>query len=88
MGAGPYRRLSDRSPEAEREHRRAEAERERAEATLTFDALIEEWAALHLAQRRERFRAEAVRAIRHAGPETRVHRWEQLQDRSPLFLSP
>src|ERR1700730_15259108 len=48
--------------------RRAEAERERAEATLTFDTLVEEWAALHLAQRRERYRTEAVRAIRHAFP--------------------
>jgi integrase len=51
---------------AERERRRAEAERERAEAALTFDALIEEWAALHLAQRRRRYRTEAVRAIKHA----------------------
>jgi integrase len=58
---------------AERERRRAEAERERAEAALTFDALIEEWDALHLAQRRERYRAEALRAIRHAFPELLKH---------------
>ena len=55
-------------PKAERHRRRAEAERERAEAALTFDALIDEWAILHLAQRRERYRTEAVRAIRHAFP--------------------
>jgi integrase len=53
-------------PKAERQRRRKEAERERSEAALTFDALIEEWATLHLAQRRERYRAEAVRAIRLA----------------------
>src|SRR5690349_7805925 len=35
-------------PKAERTRRRAEAERDRAEAALTFDALIEEWKALHL----------------------------------------
>lgn len=56
-------------PKVERDRRRAEAERERAEAALTFDALIDEWAALHLAQRRERYRTEAVRAIRFAFPE-------------------
>src|SRR5712671_6658050 len=50
-------------PKAERIRRRAEDERERAEAALTLDALVSEWAALHLAQRRERYRAEAVRAI-------------------------
>ena len=33
---------------------------------MSFGALIDEWAALHLAQRRERYRAEAVRAIKHA----------------------
>lgn len=53
-------------PKAERQRRRNEAERERSEAALTFDALIKEWATLHLAQRRERYRAEAVRAIRLA----------------------
>src|SRR3954452_19485303 len=35
-------------PKVERIRRRAEAERERAEAALTFEALVEEWAALHL----------------------------------------
>jgi integrase len=55
-------------PKAERTRRRAEAERERAEAALTFDALIEEWKALHLAHRRPRYAAEAVRAIRSGLP--------------------
>lgn len=31
---------------------------------LTFEALVEEWAALHLVRRRPRYAAEAVRAIR------------------------
>jgi integrase len=51
-------------PKAERMRRRKEAERERAEAALTFEALMEEWAVLHLAHRRPRYAAEAVRAIR------------------------
>ena len=51
-------------PKAERLHRRAEVERERAETALTFDALIEEWKALHLTHRRPRYAAEAERAIR------------------------
>jgi integrase len=56
-------------PKAERMRRRAEAERERAEAALTFEALMEEWAALHLAYRRPRYTAEAVRAIRCGLPD-------------------
>jgi integrase len=54
------------NPRVERERQRKEAELERAELALTFDALIDEWAALHLAQRRDRYRTEAVRAIKHA----------------------
>jgi integrase len=54
------------NPRAARLRLKQEAERERSEAALTFDALIDEWAVLHLAQRRERYRAEAVRAIRYA----------------------
>src|SRR5438067_6480944 len=57
------------NPRAERERQRKEAERERAELALTFGTLVDEWAALHLAQRRERYRAEAVRAIKHAFPD-------------------
>jgi integrase len=55
-------------PKAERLHRRAEAERERAETALTFDALIDEWKALHLTHRRPRYAAEAERAIRSGLP--------------------
>ncbi len=54
------------NPRAERAKARAEAERERAETALTFDALVTEWAALHLVKRRPRYAAEAVRAIRFA----------------------
>ena len=57
------------NPRAKRERQRNEAERERAELALTFGALIDEWAALHLAQRRERYRTEAVRALRRAFPD-------------------
>lgn len=56
------------NPRAERERQRREAERERAETVLTFDALIEEWKALHLAHRRPRYAAEAERAIRRGLP--------------------
>lgn len=51
---------------AEREKRRAEAERERSERALTFGTLIEEWAALHLKHRRQRYAREAQRALRYA----------------------
>jgi integrase len=54
------------NPRAERLRQREQAERERIEAALTFDALISEWAALHLANRRETYRNEAQRAIRLA----------------------
>jgi integrase len=59
---------------AERQQRRAEAERERAEAALTFNALIEEWKALHLAHRRPRYAAEAERAIRCGLPDELLRR--------------
>jgi integrase len=55
-------------PRAERIRRRTEADRRRAETALSFNALIDEWASLHLAHRRERYRAEAVRALRYAFP--------------------
>lgn len=51
-------------PKAQRLQRREEVARERAEAALTFDTLIDEWALLHLARRRPRYAAETVRAIR------------------------
>jgi integrase len=56
------------NPRAERLRQRAEAELERAEAALTFDALVSEWAALHLANRRPRYAREAQRAIKHVFP--------------------
>jgi integrase len=57
------------NPRTERLRVRHDAERERAEMALSFGALVEEWAALHLIHRRERYRTEAVRAIRHAFPD-------------------
>jgi integrase len=57
------------NPRAERLRAQEEAERERVEATLTFDKLIADWETLYLTERRERYRAEAVRAIRHAFPD-------------------
>jgi len=56
------------NPRAERLRAKEEADRERADAALTFDKLISDWETLHLAGRRERYRTEAVRAIRHAFP--------------------
>jgi integrase len=56
-------------PRAERLQARRRAERERSELALSFNALIEEWQTLHLAQRRPRYAAEAVRAIRVGLPE-------------------
>lgn len=54
------------NPRTERLRRRAEAEREKAESALTFGMLVDEWASLHLAHRRPRYAAEAVRAIRYS----------------------
>ena len=54
------------NPRAERAKARADAERRRAETALTLDALVTEWAALHLVKRRPRYAAESVRAIRYA----------------------
>ena len=51
-------------PKAERLRHRAQAELERAETALSFDALVAEWATLHLAHRRPRYSSEAQRAIR------------------------
>jgi integrase len=54
------------NPKAEKEKAKAIAEQERRDTALTLDALISEWATLHLANRRPVYRAEAQRAIRHA----------------------
>ena len=51
---------------AERQRKKAEAEASRAEAALTLDRLIDDWAALHLSQRRPRYAGEAQRALRYA----------------------
>ncbi len=53
-------------PRAVRLAAREKAEAARAEAQLTLGALVDEWAKLHLASRRPRYRAEAVRAIKLA----------------------
>jgi integrase len=37
----------------------------RAEAALSFEALVDEWSQLHLAHRRKRYREEAQRVIKH-----------------------
>jgi hypothetical protein len=54
------------NPPAKRAKARAEAERERVGTALSFDALVTEWADLHLVKRRPGYAAEAVRAIRYA----------------------
>jgi integrase len=72
------------NPRAERAKARAEADRERAEMALTLDALVTDWAALHLVKRRPRYAAEAVRAIRYAfadlmkRPATRITKADAL----------
>ena len=50
----------------ERRKRKEKAEMDRSEASLTLAALISEWAALHLTNRRETYRLEAQRAIKYA----------------------
>lgn len=52
------------NPKAERAKIRAEADRIRSENALTFDALLTDWATLHLASRRPRYASEATRAVR------------------------
>ena len=53
-----------RDPAAERK----EAARQASSQASTLEALLEQWRALKLADRRERYAAEAVRAIKHAFP--------------------
>lgn len=53
-------------PAAVRQERREAAEARKAEAALTLAALVNDWAALHLAQKRPRYASEAVRALRYA----------------------
>ena len=53
------------NPRVERLRLKAEKDRERAEAALSFEALVDEWSQLHLAHRRKRYREEAQRVIKH-----------------------
>nr|WP_246523558.1 site-specific integrase [Neoroseomonas eburnea] len=53
-------------PRAVRLEKREAAIKAKAEAALTLEALVNDWAALHLAGKRPRYAAEAVRAIKHA----------------------
>jgi integrase len=55
-----------RDPAAERKAAVLEAARKAAHEALTLGALLMQWEALHLADKRERYRAEAVRAIKNA----------------------
>ena len=55
-----------RDPALERKRAAAEARRTEAHEALTFDALLEQWAALRLAHRRRSYAAEAIRALRFA----------------------
>jgi integrase len=55
-----------RDPALERKASALEARRKAAHETLTLGALLEQWSALRLTERRERYAAEAVRAIKYA----------------------
>jgi integrase len=55
-----------RDPATERKDAAREAKRKAAHDALTLKALLEQWEELHLANRRERYAAEAVRAIKSA----------------------
>ena len=52
------------NPKAEQQRKREADARERAEKALTFEKLVDDWAALYLAKMRMRYRTEAVRALR------------------------
>jgi integrase len=59
-----------RDPVADLESEQVTNARAKAETALTFDALIEDWKALHLIpNRRPRYADEAVRAVRNGLPE-------------------
>jgi len=53
------------NPRVERLRLKAEKDRERAEAALSFEALVDERSQPHLAHRRKRYREEAQRVIKH-----------------------
>jgi integrase len=61
------RQGSDRPrPAIERREAALQARCKAAHEALTLEALLEQWEKLHLAEKRDRYAAEAVRAIRHA----------------------
>jgi integrase len=60
-----------RDPAAERKAAALDAKREAARDELTLEMLLDEWETLHLAGKRERYRAEAVRAV-HVAFEKRL----------------
>ena len=53
-------------PAAERKAAAADARRKEAHQALTLSVLIENWEALHLANKRPRYRSEAVQVVRAA----------------------
>jgi integrase len=53
-------------PATERKKAAGEARRQAAHEALTLSALLSDWQALHLANKRPRYAAEAVRAVRNA----------------------
>jgi integrase len=55
-----------RDPAVERKEKAREAKRKAANDDLTLDALLEQWQALRLVDKRPSYAAEAVRAIRRA----------------------
>jgi integrase len=55
-----------RDPAAERKEKTLEARRKADHEALTLGALLESWEALHLADKRARYRSEAIRAIKYA----------------------
>ena len=69
-----------RDPAAERKAASIEAQRKAADVALTLGALLEQWKTLRLAERRERYASEAVRALKFAfvgqlkGPATDLDR--------------
>jgi integrase len=54
---------------AERQARREKIEQEKSETSLTFGALVDEWATLHLAHKQQKYAKEAVRALRYSLPD-------------------
>ena len=55
-----------RDPAADRKAAALDARRKAAHEALTLDALLDQWSALRLADKRQSYAAEAVRALRHA----------------------